>query len=192
MDMWKPFRNVAKERAPQAAILFNKFHVIKHFNNALDQVRKSEYARLQGDALRCIKGQKYAALLSHRENPTSDGKQSLKAPLVANRRINTAYLLKESFGQSWNYEREGWGRRFSDKWKASPRSQRLKPCEKFAAMFERHWYGIAAHCKSQNKVPPGFVEELNNKIRIIRRRACGLRGEEYLRLKILTCMLPRI
>ncbi|MEX3629969.1 MAG: transposase, partial [Burkholderia sp.] len=56
----------------------------------------------------------------------------------------------------------------------------------------RHWDGIAAHCKSENHVPLGFVEGLNNKIRVIQRRAYGLRDEEYLRLKILTCMLPRI
>ena len=42
------------------------------------------------------------------------------------------------------------------------------------------------------KVPLGFVEGINNKIRVIQRRAYGLRDEEYLRLKILTCMLPEI
>jgi len=50
--------------------------------------------------------------------------------------------------------------------------------------------GIAAYCKPENKVSLGFVEGLNNKIRVIQRRAYGLRDEEYLRLKILTCMLP--
>jgi transposase len=45
MDMWKPFRNAATARAPQAAILFDKFHIIRHLGEALDQVRKSEYAR---------------------------------------------------------------------------------------------------------------------------------------------------
>ena len=52
--------------------------------------------------------------------------------------------------------------------------------------------GIAAHCKPENKVPLGFVEGLNNKIRVIQRRAYGLRDEEYLRLKILTSMLPAL
>ena len=42
MDMWKPFRTVTQERAPQAAILFDKFHVLRHLGEALDQVRKSE------------------------------------------------------------------------------------------------------------------------------------------------------
>ena len=59
-------------------------------------------------------------------------------------------------------------------------------------MIDRHWDGIAAYCRPENKVPLGFVEGLNNKIRVLQRRAYGLRDEEYLRLKILTCMLPEI
>jgi len=57
-------------------------------------------------------------------------------------------------------------------------------------MIDRHRDGIAAYCKSENKVSLGFVEGLNNKIRVIQRRAYGLRDEEY--LKILTCMLPAL
>ena len=189
MDMWKPFRTVTNERAPQAAILFDKFHVLRHLGEALDQVRKTEYARLTGKERRYIKGQKYT-LLSHRENLTLDGRKALKTLLAANKRLNTAYLLKESFGSLWSYEREGWARRFFENWRASLKWQRLAPYEKFADMIDRHWDGIAAYCRPENKVSLGFVEGLNNKIRVIQRRAYGLRDEEYLRLKILTCMLP--
>ncbi len=191
MDMWKPFRNVTNGRAPQAAILFDKFHIMRHLGEALDKVRKSEYARLSGRDRRFIKGQKYT-LLSHRENLTLEGRQSLKTLLAANKRLNTAYLLKESFGQLWGYEREGWARRFFENWRASLKWQRLKPYEKFAEMIDRHWDGIAAYCRPENKVSLGFVEGLNNKIRVIQRRAYGLRDEEYLRLKVLTCMLPQL
>ena len=45
-------------------------------------------------------------------------------------------------------------------------------------MIERHWDGIAAHCAVENKVALGFVEGLNNKVRVIQRRAYGLRDEE--------------
>jgi len=69
--------------------------------------------------------------------------------------------------------------------------QRLKPYEKFAEMIDAHWDGIAAYCKPENKVPLGFVEGLNNKIRVIQRRAYGYQDEECLWLKILTCMLPK-
>jgi len=191
MDMWKPFRNAAIAHAPQAAILFDKFHIMKHLGDALDKVRKSEFTRLSDRDRRFIKGQKYT-LLSHRENLTSKGRQSLKTLLAANKRLNTAYLLKESFGQLWDYNSEAWARRFFENWRASLKWQRLEPYEKFANMIDRHWDGIAAYCKPENKVSLGFVEGLNNKIRVIQRRAYGLRDQEYLRLKILTCMLPTL
>ena len=158
MDMWKPFRVATAAHAPKAAILFDKFHVMRHLGEALDL----------------------------------DGKKALKTLLAANKRLNTAYLLKESFGQLWDYEREAWARRFFENWRSSLKWQRLKPYEKFAAMIERHWDGIAAYCRPENKVSLGFVEGLNNKIRVIQRRAYGLKNEEYFCLKVLTCMLPEL
>lgn len=191
MDMWKAFLKSTKKNVPQAAILYDKFHVMRHLGDALDTVRKMEYARLSGKDRSYIKGQKYT-LLSNRENLTLDGRKALKKLLMANKRLNTAYLLKESFGQLWSYQTEGWARRFFDNWKESLKWQRLNPYEKFAEMIEKHWDGIAAYSRPENKVSLGFVEGLNNKIRVIQRRAYGLRDEEYLRLKILTCMLPEI
>ena len=189
MDMWKAFEKSTHKNAPQSAILYDKFHIIRHLGEALDTVRKSEYARVSGKDRRFIKGQKYN-LLSHRENLSLSGREGLNTLLAANKRLQTAYLLKEQFDQLWGYNSEAWARKFFDKWKASLKWQRLKPYEKFAGLIERHWDGIAAFCKSENKVSLGFVEGLNNKIRVIQRRAYGLRDEEYLRLKVLTCMLP--
>lgn len=191
MDMWKPFRNATLKHVPGVSILFDKFHIISHLGEALDQVRKSEYARLTGSNRQFIKGQKYTLLSSH-ANLTLDGRRSLAKLLAANKRLNTAYVLKESFGQLWNYQSEAWARRFFENWRQSLKWQRLKPYEKFARMIDQHWDGIAAYCQPQNRVPLGFVEGANNKIRVIQRRAYGLRDEEYLRLKILTCMLPEI
>ena len=59
-------------------------------------------------------------------------------------------------------------------------------------MVDKHWDGIVAHCDEENHVMLGFVEGFNNKIRAIQRRAFGIRDEEYLRLKILSSMLPKI
>jgi transposase len=190
MDMWKAFRNATEGHAPQAAILYDKFHVLRQLNAAMDKVRKAEYKRLTNRADRTyIKGQKYV-LLSHRENLSPEKRQRLKTLLAANKRLNTAYVLKEQFAQLWDYRREPWARRFFDQWRASLRWQRLKPFEDFAALIERHWEGVAAYCRPENKVALGFVEGLNNKIRVIQRRCYGLRDEDYLHLKILTCTLP--
>jgi transposase len=189
MDMWKPFRTATARHAPAAAVLFDKFHIIRHLGEALDQVRKREYARLSGQKRQFIKGQKYT-LLSNRENLTLEGRRALRELLRANHRLQVAYLLKESFGQLWSYQQAGWAWRFFQNWKAALKWQRLKPYQKFADMIEKHWAGIAAFCEPKNKVSLGFVEGLNNKIRVLQRRAYGLRDEEYLRLKVLTCMLP--
>ena len=191
MDMWKPFEKSTKKNASGAAILYDKFHVMRHLGDALDDVRKMEYSRLSGKDRSYIKGQKYT-LLSRRENLTLDGQKALKKLLKANKRLNVAYLLKESFGQLWSYQTQGWARRFFDNWNNALKWQRLAPYEKFARMIERHWDGIAAYSRPENKVSLGFVEGMNNKIRVIQRRAYGLRDEEYLRLKILTCMLKEI
>lgn len=161
MDRWKPFYNVSREQAPQAAILYDKFHVMKHLGEALDEVRKKECARAGEQGRKFIKGQKYT-LLSHLQNLRGTARRNLKLLLSANKRLNTAYVLKESFGQLWGYRSEAWARKFFENWRAQLRWQRLKPYEKFAAMIERHWEGIAAYSKPQNKVSLGFVEGLNN------------------------------
>lgn len=190
MDMWPAFEAATARHVPQAAILYDKFHVLRHLSDAMDEVRKAEYRRLTDqDERKYLKGQKYV-LLSHRENLTGEKRQALKTLLAANRRLYTAYVLKEQFSQLWGYQREGWARKFFDRWCAQLKWQRLQPFEAFAAMIERRWDGIAAYCRPENKVALGFVEGLNNKIRVIQRRCYGLRDEDYLHLKILTCTLP--
>ncbi len=93
MDMRKPFRHSTLKagNAPHAEILYDKFHILKHLNEALDKVRKSEYARLPGKDRRFIKGQKYT-LLSRRANLTQEGRQSLEALFKANRSRDEEYL----------------------------------------------------------------------------------------------------
>ena len=81
--------------------------------------------------------------------------------------------------------------RFFTQWRDALRWQRLEPFERFALLVATHWDGIAAYCH-ENMVPVGFVEGLHNKIRAIQRRAYGLRDEENLRLKILTCTLAKL
>jgi len=192
-DMWTAFRTSTLKpgNAPKAKILYDKFHVFKHLGEAIDKVRKQEYARVSGDGRRFIKGQKYT-LLSHWENLSTKGKAALRLLFRANARLNKACLLKESFGQLWDYATPALARQFFDMWCDALRWQRLKPYQRFARMIESHWDGIAAYCEEENQVALGFVEGLNNKIRVIQRRAYGLRDEEYLRLKILTCNLPKL
>jgi transposase len=188
MDMWKPFRNAAADYAPQAKIIFDKFHILNHLSKAVDEVRRSEYKRVNVKERKYIKGQRYT-LLSHKSNLDQDGRHSLKMLLNANSRLHKAYLLKESFAQLWDYSYPASARKFFDRWKSQLRWQRLEPFEKFAAMIDKHWDGIVSYCHPDNKVSLGFMEGLNNKIRVIQRRAYGIRNDEYLSLKIITSFI---
>lgn len=188
MDMWKAFRNSTSEHAPQARVVFDKFHVLRHLSNALDEIRRQEYKRVNDKERTYIKGQRYT-LLSHKANLDTQGRRSLKLLLKANKRLHKAYLLKESFGQLWDYSYHASARKFFENWKAQLRWQKLEPFEKFAAMIEKHWEGIVSYCHPDNKVSLGFMEGLNNKIRVIQRRAYGIRSDEYLRLKVLTSFI---
>jgi hypothetical protein len=137
---------------------------VKHLSDALDDIRRSEYNRVTGDDRSFIKGQRYV-LLSRRENLTDDKRKNLERLLQANARLNVAYLLREQFEQLWDYADAEHARLFFDAWRDQLRDQDLAPYEKFAAMIEKHWDGIAAYCQPTHQIPLGFVEGFNNKIR---------------------------
>jgi len=189
MDMWSPFRGSTMLHAPQTEIVYDKFHILRHLADTLDTVRRSEYRRVSEREQRFIKGQRYT-LLSNRANLELEGKRALALLLKANRRLHKAYLLKESFGQLWSYRNPIWARKFFDRWQEQLRWSRLEPFRKFAALIERHWDGIVSYCRPEHKVSLGFMEGLNTKIRLIQRRAYGIKDPGYLRLKVLTSFIP--
>jgi transposase len=191
MDMWKAFRKSATNHAPDARIVYDKFHVLQHLSRALDDVRRQEYKRVNDKERTYIKGQRYT-LLSHKANLDTKGRRSLKLLLKANSRLCKAYLLKESFGQLWDYSYPASARKFFENWKTQLRWQKLGPFEEFAAMIENNWDGIVSYCHPDNKVSLGFMEGMNNKIRVIQRRAYGIKSDEYLRLKVLTSFIKDV
>ena len=190
MDMWVPFRNGVEKNCPNADILYDKFHVMKHLNEAIDKIRKQEYRRVSEKQGKYIKGQRFI-LLSRYKNLDATGKQSLNELFAVNRRLCKAYILKEQFSQLWDYKTETWARKFFENWKRQLRWQKLEPFVKFAKMIDKHWDGIVSHCELQHNIKLGYVEGANNKIKVIQKQAYGYRDDEYLKLKILTAFLPR-
>ena len=188
MDMWKPFRNSLKDNAKQAQIIYDKFHVLDHLNKALDKVRRQEYKRANEKNRKFIKGQRYT-LLSKETNLNLKGQESLKLLLQVNKRLNKAYVLKESFAQLWDYDDPDEAKKFFESWKSQLRWSRLKPYQDFVNLVDRHWEGIVSYCHPEHKVSLGFMEGLNNKIRLIQRRSFGIQDLEYLKLKVITSFI---
>lgn len=189
MDMWKPYLAALKKHCPKADVVFDKFHVVAKVGEAMDTIRRNEYARLNGKERKFIKGQRYN-LLANRSNLSKTGKHELDQTLKANKRLYTAYVLIEEFDRLWSYKSPTWMTKFWTSWKNSLKWKRLEPLQKVARMVDDHWEGIVSWCKEENHVPLGFVEGLNSRIRKIQAQGYGYKDYDHLDLKILTCMLP--
>ena len=180
VDMWAPFRLSIEEWAPQCRIVYDKFHIIQHANDAIDEVRKAEFYRKGKDKRELIKGKKW--LLMSRWKNLDPGQRGLLNQLFQlNRRVFKAYMLKESLERLWNYRYEGAMMNYLMKWIDQLKWQRLKPFEELADMLIQHLEGILNYCRT--KVRFGVVEALNGNIRMLINRGRGYKNIRYLLLK---------
>jgi transposase len=154
VDMWEPFRLSIEQWAPQCKIVYDKFHVLQHANDAIDEVRRAEFFR-QGPKKRgLIKGKKWL-LLSRWKNLTCPHRGELNRLFGLNRRVFKAYLLKESLERLWNYHYEGAMLNYLQKWIDQLKWQRLKPFEALAEMLLKHLDGIVELLQDQGPLWSG-------------------------------------
>jgi transposase len=180
VDMWEPFRLSIEKWAPKCRIVYDKFHIVQHANDAVDEVRKAEFFR-KGRRMRdVIKGKKWL-LLSRWKNLARNQRGVLNQVFYLNRRVFKAYLLKESLEQLWNYRYEGAMLNFLRKWMDQLRWQRLPSFQKLADMLIKHLDGILNCCRT--KVRFGVVEAINGNIRMLINRGRGYTNMRYLLLK---------
>jgi transposase len=181
MDMWKPYLQSVRQHLPRAAIVFDKFHVMKHVNAAVDETRRQEFFR-QGAAMRTSMRGKRWLLLTRWRNLDRTKRGLLNEALALNRRLFKAYFLKEQIERLWEYTYEGAARSFFDSWVRSLRWQRLPAFKKLAKTLQRHLEGILSYY--HHKLPFGVIEAINGNIRAVIRRGRGYRDHEYLILKV--------
>jgi transposase len=106
VDMWKPYRLSIEQWAPNCRIIYDKFHIMQHAQNAVDEVRRAEFFRKGGRIRGLVKGKRWL-LLSRWVNLDTGKKRQLNQLFTLNRRVMKAYLLKESLDRLWTYRYEG-------------------------------------------------------------------------------------
>jgi transposase len=180
LDMWEPFRTSIQKWAPQCTIVYDKFHVMQHANQAIDEVRRAEFFRQGKKKREVVKGKRWL-LLTRWVNLTSAKRQQLNELFALNRKLMKAYLLKESLDRLWTYTYEGAMLRYLKNWLAALRWQRLPAFEKLAYMLLDHLDGILNYCRV--KVRFGVVEAINGNIKTLLRRGRGYQNLRYLLLK---------
>lgn len=178
-DMWQPYIDVIKSRAPAAILVFDKFHIVQHLSRAVDEVRRQEIREKGAQHKQLIARTRYI-WLKNPWNLTENQHQRLAGLERLNLKINRAYLLKESFREFWEYKRPGWARRFLDRWFWWATHSRLPPMRDFAWMLRRRQQDVLNYFRMP--IHNGAVEGLNNKAKVIVHKAYGFRtASNYIR-----------
>ena len=177
MDMWAPYVKATMENVPLAAdkIVFDRFHIMGHMNNAVDQVRRAEHRQLSAEGDDLLKGTKYWWLYGY-ENVPDKHLRAFEAVRDQSVRTGRAWAIKETLRELWNYRSVAWARKFFKRWFGWARRSKLKPVKKVAAMLRNHLTNILTYCK--HPITNGVAEGLNSKIMTIKRKACGYRNKE--------------
>jgi len=182
MDMWDPFIKAVKDTLPHAKIVFDLFHVVANFNRVIDKVRNSEYRKASKDDKAVFKGAKYLLLKNRKNVRRPSHRQHLKELLKLNQVINTVMILKDKLKHIWTYRSRTWAAKALDQWCDLARSLKNRSVNTFVRMIERYRYGITNHC--DHPIHTGKLEGVNNKIKVIKRKAYGFHDLRYFTLKI--------
>jgi len=185
MDMWAPYAKLVKDHAPKAQILFDRFHIVKHLNEAVEEVRRSEMRRLSAKEKVPFKRSRWL-LLKNPWNLSDDEKERLSTLVRWNTPIVRAYYLKEAFQLFWDYKQPKRAGDHLEKWMRSAMRSRLEPFKKFVRMLRGHLAGILAW--TNHRLSNGAVEGMNNKIKAISHRSFGFRtAENFIAAIYLSC-----
>jgi transposase len=182
LDMWDPFINRVQHHCPQAKIVFDLFHLVKAFGEVIDEVRREETRRAACKEDRCyIKGSRYL-LLKNRDNLRPDECVRLRELLKVNERLSAVYVLKDQLKMIYQYRRRGWAKRALDQWCTLAEEVDHWLMRRFIGRLRRYEHGILNHCEHRISTSP--LEGVNNKIKVIKRKAYGFHDPEYFALKV--------
>jgi transposase len=193
MDMNGSFGQEVRARCPNAAIVYDRFHIEAKFaREVIDRVRVDETNRIAKATgrnnttirtqRRVIKGTRWL-LLRNRANVTApQDRIRLRELLAANRALFIVYVLKDDLKQLWHYRSRAAAHRFWQHWARRAMRSKLLPLRSFVRRLRPYLPGILNHCEFA--LNTGLVEGINNRIKVLKRRAYGFHDDAYFFLQI--------
>jgi transposase len=182
MDMWEPYMTSATEQAPQAEVVHDKFHVAKHLNEAVDQVRRQENKALRAEGDDRLTGSKHLWLF-HPDRLTEERRVHLEHLRGADLKTSRAWAIKEHFRRFWDFIYTATAEDFFFDWHGWAVRSQLRPIIEKAKMLKRHLSGLLSYFRQRvtNAVSEGF----NSRIQSIKSAARGFRAFANYRARIL-------
>jgi len=183
MDMWEPYVQATMEHVPLAAekIVFDRFHIMKHMNEAVDAVRREEHRALTAHDDDTLKGTKHWWLYAA-ENVPDKYQETFQRVRDRNLRTSRAWAIKETLRDLWTYHSTTWARKFFDQWRRWVNRSRLEPVKEVARMLVRRIENVLSYCR--HEITNAVAEGLNSKITAVKHRACGYRNKENFKTAI--------
>ncbi|WP_416401596.1 ISL3 family transposase [Alicycliphilus denitrificans] len=184
IDMTTAYELEIKAHCPQAAIVYDLFHVIaKYGREVIDRVRVDQANQLCHDrpARKVLKSSRWLLL---RNRHSLDERQSvhLKELLAANQPLLCAYVLREELKRLWFHREPAIAHEAWQQWIGQAQQSAIAALQQFAQRLQGYWHGIVSRCL--HPLNTSVVEGINNTIKVIKRRAYGYRDQEYFFLKI--------
>jgi transposase len=184
MDMSASYELEVRLHCPNAAVVFDLFHVIaKYGHDVIDRVRVDRANELRADrpARRIVKGARWL-LLKNRDSLRPGEEVTLGELLKANRALFVVYVMRDALKQLWRCRDPEEAARAWTSWYRKALRSRLAPLRRFARNLRPHLPGILAHCRYP--LGTNLIEGINNRIKVIKRMAYGYRDDAYFFLKI--------
>jgi transposase len=184
MDMGAAYEKAVRDHLPEAEIVFDRFHVVKLANEAVDEVRRGEMRTSAPGRKKQIKGYRWPTL-KNPWNLTRREKERLAELPRINKRLYRAYLLKETFQQVFDSQTpEEADRSFAD-WYGWARRSQIEPIRRLAQSLKDRWQGVRRFV--QLRLTNAVVEGFNSKIRMLSHRAFGFHSADALIAMISLC-----
>lgn len=182
VDMWEPFLRAIKEQVPTADIVHDKFHVSQYLGAAVDQVRRQEHKELLAQGDETLKGSRHLWLYNP-EHFSAKQAGAFAALKDLHLKVARAWAAKELFTKFWEYQQDGWARRFFKDWFGWVSRSRLKPMVAVAQMLKRHLANLLTYLR--HRITNAVTEGLNSKIQSLKSAARGFRNFQNYRTRIL-------
>lgn len=181
IDMSAAYSSSIRIHLPNVSIIFDRFHVTKLLNNTIDKIRRAEYTKNQNKGLRVLKGQRFL-LLRNFVDLEEEQKSSLQKLLEVNRSLAIAHSMKEQFRLFWQCSSKSEGGRFLGWWIIQAIESGVEQLARAARTLLHHWEGLLSYF--EHKIDNGKAEDINNKIKVLKRQAYGFRDQEYFKLRL--------
>jgi transposase len=174
-DMWRPYLAVVRKHLSHAVQILDRFHLTALLNKAVDQVRRGEGYALRGQRRSQRLKRTRWLLLKPRARVRGKARERLDAVIHSKLRTARAWILKEAFAHFWTYNHPRWAKAFLDTWITRALRSRLDPIRKVARTLRAHERLILNWFEWKKAFSSAAVEGLNNKARVVTRRAYGFR-----------------